>query len=137
MPQTYMRTRPGSIGSNTSLRRVSVLWIRSMGTKSRVAGPAAPRTRIPRSGESPGPAPGRGRSRWQAARRWGIASGRSPLPAGAGLLGALWLLVLALPAAAQTLPPPQLEPPRAPDRSDPRLAATAVEQIQRLIREGS
>lgn len=69
--------------------------------------------------------------------RSSIASGRSPLPARAGLLGALWLLVLALPAAAQTLPPPQLEPPRAPDRSDPRLAGTAVEQIQRLIREGS
>src|SRR5690606_6432196 len=67
-----------------------------------------------------------------------IASGRLPLPARAGLIGALWLLVLAVPAGAQTLPPPQLERPRAPDRlSDPRLAATAVEQIQRLINEGS
>lgn len=70
--------------------------------------------------------------------RSSIASGRLPLPARAGLIGALWLLVLAMPAGAQTLPPPQLEPPPAPDRlSDPRLAATAVEQIQRLIGEGS
>jgi Flp pilus assembly protein TadD len=45
-------------------------------------------------------------------------------------------LALALPAGAQTLPPPQLDQPIL-DRSDPRLAATAVEQIQRLIREGS
>ncbi|MCO5119069.1 MAG: tetratricopeptide repeat protein [Burkholderiaceae bacterium] len=70
--------------------------------------------------------------------RSSIASGRLPLPARAGLIGALWLLVLAMPAGAQTLPPPQLEPPPAPGRlSDPRLAATAVEQIQRLIGEGS
>lgn len=70
--------------------------------------------------------------------RSSIASGRLPLPARAGLIGALWLLVFALPAGAQTLPPPQLERPRAPDHlSDPRLAATAVEQIQRLVNEGS
>lgn len=67
-----------------------------------------------------------------------IASGRLPLPARAGLIGALWLLVSVLPAGAQTLPPPQLERPHAPGRSsDPRLAATAVDQIQRLVNEGS
>ncbi|MFA7506126.1 MAG: tetratricopeptide repeat protein [Burkholderiaceae bacterium] len=70
--------------------------------------------------------------------RSSIASGRPPLSARAGLIGALWLVVLAGPAGAQTLPPPQLEHPRTPDRlSDPRLAATAVEQMQRLIREGA
>ena len=30
MPQTYMRTSPGTIGSNTSVRRLSVLWMRSV-----------------------------------------------------------------------------------------------------------
>jgi hypothetical protein len=30
MPQTYIRTRPGSSGTKSSLRRVSVLWMRSM-----------------------------------------------------------------------------------------------------------
>lgn len=69
--------------------------------------------------------------------RSSIASGRPPPSARARLLGVLWLLALALPAWAQTLPPPQLDRPRALDRSDPRLAATVVEQIQRLIREGS
>jgi tetratricopeptide (TPR) repeat protein len=69
--------------------------------------------------------------------RSSIASGRSPFPARAGLIGALCWLALAVPAAAQTLPPPQLDQPRILDRSDPRLAATVVEQIQRLIREGS
>lgn len=68
--------------------------------------------------------------------RSSIASGRSPLPARARLLGVFCWLALALPAGAQTLPPPQLDQPIL-DRSDPRLAATAVEQIQRLIREGS
>lgn len=68
--------------------------------------------------------------------RSSIASGRSPLPARARLLGVLCWLALGLPAGAQTLPPPQLDQPIL-DRSDPRLAATAVEQIQRLIREGS
>lgn len=70
--------------------------------------------------------------------RSSIALGRLPFSARAGLIGALWLLVCVVPAAAQTLPPPQLERPRTPDHaSDPRLAATAVAQIQRLINEGS
>lgn len=69
--------------------------------------------------------------------RSSIASGRSPLPARARRLGVLCWLALVLPAGAQTLPPPQLDQPRILDRSDPRLAATTVEQIQRLIREGS
>lgn len=69
--------------------------------------------------------------------RSSIASGRPPPSARARLLGVLWLLALAVPAWSQTLPPPQLDRPRALDRSDPRLAATTVEQVQRLIREGS
>src|SRR5262245_45869116 len=36
-PQVYMRTFPGSSGSNSSMRRVSVLWKRTMTSSTRAA----------------------------------------------------------------------------------------------------
>jgi Flp pilus assembly protein TadD len=75
--------------------------------------------------------PARGPLRAAVYARLRLGRLRLALATGALAVGAMFAVS---PAAAQMLPPPQ-EEPRIDRLSDPRLAATAVDQVKRLLAE--